>query len=159
MTANPDDSEPRLDWTARVTEVVIVDIDGTVAHMGKGDPARRSPYDWHRVGEDDPNQPVIDLVNDLRTLGYRIVFLSGRDAECRDATWWWLRQHGAAQPDDELYLRARRDDRPDTVVKRELYERHVLPRSVKWIIDDRRSVVRMWRSLGLTVLQVDEGDF
>ncbi|WP_450097536.1 phosphatase domain-containing protein [Spongiactinospora rosea] len=47
---------------------------------------------------------------------------------------------------------------PDTEVKREMYERHFVGR-VFGVIDDRASVVAMWRSLDLTVVQVAEGAF
>jgi hypothetical protein len=40
---------------------VLVDIDGTLA-LRTGD---RSPYDWDRVGVDDPKPPVIELEADL----------------------------------------------------------------------------------------------
>ena len=44
---------------------VIVDIDGTLA-LRTGD---RSPFDWHRVGEDTPNPPVIELVQLIHAAG------------------------------------------------------------------------------------------
>ncbi len=31
--------------------------------------------------------------------------------------------------------------------------------TIKFVLDDRNQVVEFWRSLGLTVLQVAEGDF
>lgn len=140
---------------------VIVDIDGTLALMGKGIEGRRGPHDLHRVGEDDPNEPVIDLVRDFRAVGYRIIFMSGRDEKCRAATESWLLHHVAAEPGEPLFMRDRGDNRDDAVVKRELYERHVAPYwAVRYVLDDRDRVVRMWRGeLGLTVLQVAEGDF
>lgn len=145
-----------------MTKVVIVDIDGTVALMGKGQPGRRGPYDWHRVGEDNPNQPIIDLVNTLRQSGHMIWFVSGRDEVCRAETSTWLIKHGAALGGEPLLMRAHKDNRPDDEVKRELYEREIAPTfggRVAYVIDDRDKVVRMWRSLGLTVLQVADGDF
>jgi hypothetical protein len=62
-----------------VNRAVLCDVDGTVALMGKGDPARRGPFEWDRVGEDDPVGPIIALVDIFRTAGYEIVFVSGRD--------------------------------------------------------------------------------
>jgi len=73
--------------------------------MGKGQPGRRAFNQWHRVGEDDPNQPVIDLVEVLRPAGYRIVFVTGRDEVCREPTYDWLAKHGAAQPGDPIWMR------------------------------------------------------
>lgn len=139
--------------------VFLVDLDGTVALRDETVPGCRSPYDWSRVGEDLPNTPVITVVQALATAGHRIVYMSGRSEECRAATGAWIAQHiGVAG--EALHMRAHRDHRPDDVVKRELYERHIKPRyTLTAVLDDRAKVVRMWRELGLTVLQVADGDF
>ncbi|GAA5193943.1 hypothetical protein GCM10023322_57100 [Rugosimonospora acidiphila] len=137
----------------------MVDVDGTVALMGKGEPGRRRPFEWHRVGEDDPNQPVIDLVEILRA-HYPIVYVSGRDEVCRHATQRWLERHGAIRPGEPLFMRPAGDSRPDDQVKLEIYKRDIEPRyRVVYVLDDRDRVVRAWRSVGLTVLQVAEGNF
>src|SRR5689334_13648286 len=106
--------------------VVLCDIDGTVALMGKGEPGRRAFYHWDRVGEDDPNEPIVELVDVLRSR-FEIVFLSGRDEMCRDSTMRWLLDHGVAEPGDRLYMRPHRDNRPDTEVKLEIYRREIEP--------------------------------
>ncbi len=142
-------------------QAVLCDIDGTIALMGKGDPARRGPYDWARVGEDDPCAPVLDLVRILG-LHFPVLFVSGRDEVCRPETLKWLVGHGMLDLRDDglLFMRRHKDNRGDDVVKREIYEEHIEPRyEVRWVLDDRNRVVAMWRSLGLTVLQVADGDF
>ncbi len=134
---------------------VIVDIDGTLA-LRTGD---RSPYDWHRVGEDDPNPPVIEFVRIIHSAGpHRIILMSGRDESCRMQTEMWL--DAQLVPFDELHMRAEKDNRKDSVVKEELYRRHVEGRvQVAFVVDDRKQVVDMWRALGLTVFQCADGDF
>jgi hypothetical protein len=140
--------------------VVLCDIDGTIALMGKGEPGRREPYDWSRVGEDDPCAPIVALVGILRSAGFRIVYVSGRDEACRRITESWLLHHGLLVEDELLLMRPAGDNRPDHEVKLEIYRRRVEPHyNVAYVLDDRDQVVRMWRSLGLTVLQVAEGDF
>ncbi|WP_243706373.1 AAA family ATPase [Micromonospora sp. KC721] len=135
-------------------EIVLVDIDGTVALN-----VARSPYDMTRVGEDAPNEAVIAAVRAMHAAGYGVVFCSGRDATARDATVAWLARH-VRVPYLGLHLRAAGDHRKDTVVKQEIYEREVRHRyRVVGVFDDRQQVVRMWRALGLTVFQVAEGDF
>ncbi|HEV7934970.1 MAG TPA: hypothetical protein VGP70_22005 [Actinomadura sp.] len=139
--------------------VFLVDLDGTVALRDETAPGCRSPYDWSRVGEDLPNTPVITIVQALAAAGHHIVYMSGRSEECRAATSAWIAEHiGVAG--EALHMRATGDHRPDQVVKRELYKRRVKPRyTVTAVLDDRAKVVRMWRELGLTVLQVADGDF
>ena len=143
----------KIQYNSDLPECVIVDIDGTVAVMSD-----RSPYDWDRVDEDFLNVPVAKIVTNLQKK-YRIVFLSGRDSICREASEIWLKDNFDFT-DFELYMRAENDNRKDSIIKKELYENNVKARyNVVSVIDDRKQVVDMWRSLGLTCLQVDEGDF
>lgn len=133
---------------------VVCDIDGTLALMGT-----RSPFDETRVHEDRPNLPVIAVLLAMYAAGNRIVFVSGRTAACRQATYDWLCEH-IRVPFDALFMRPEGDMRKDAVVKRELFDTHIREHyDVVCVIDDRSQVVGMWRSLGLTCLQVAEGDF
>jgi predicted kinase len=133
---------------------VLVDLDGTVALMGD-----RSPYDVTRVHLDLPNEPVIAAVRAMHEAGHTIIYCSGRTDDGRPATERWLGEH-VGIPYAALYMRATGDQRKDSVVKREIFEREL--RHNWWItavFDDRNQVVRMWRELGLPVFQVAEGDF
>lgn len=142
---------------------IIVDIDGTLAH-GNG----RSMYDYTKVDTDLPDEVVVDHVRKVadgpefdRTY---IIIVSGRDNTCRELTEKWLADNQI--PYDELFMRDinRVDENKlkvaDTIIKQEIYEQYIKPRyNVQYVLDDRNSVVRMWRSLGLKVMQVAEGDF
>jgi hypothetical protein len=132
----------------------LVDIDGTVALM-----SGRSPFDETRVGEDLPNEPVISVVRAMHHAGHRIVFLSGRTTACLDATRDWLTAQ-VGVPFDGPFMRPAGDTRKDSIVKSELFDRHVRDSyDVVCVLDDRKQVVVAWRAMGLTVLQVAEGDF
>ena len=137
---------------------ILVDIDGTVADKGS-----RSPFAWHRVGEDSPKWPVIRLVKAMRSAGYAIVFFSGRDSVCRAGTITWLNEYFGWQHATEyaLFMRPERDNRKDSLVKQALFQQHIQHRYyVEFVVDDRQQVVDMWRrTLGLTCVQVDYGDF
>ncbi len=126
---------------------ILCDIDGTVALMGD-----RSPYDTTRVIDDRPNKPIIDLATTLSLSGYRVIFMSGRDESCRADTEEWLRMYfGNAC----VFMRPAGDVRRDAIVKRELFDKHIRDAyDVRLVLDDRTQVVQMWRSLGLTCLQV-----
>ena len=57
-------------------------------------------------------------------------------------------------------MRATGDFRPDSVVKEEIYNNHIKDNYyVAGVFDDRDSVVKLWRDLGLTCFQVYYGDF
>jgi predicted kinase len=138
-------------------DAVLVDIDGTLAKM-----VSRGPFDWDKVGEDEPISAVINLVNTLDDAGTEIVFLSGRDGSCYEQTRVWLeRQVGKWTREAFLYMRAAGDMRRDAVVKEEIYRGKIEPfYNVRFVLDDRDQVVDMWRNnLGLTCLQVAPGDF
>ncbi|WP_232715223.1 phosphatase domain-containing protein [Gordonia metallireducens] len=133
----------------------LIDIDGTLALR-----ADRSPFDWDRVGEDLPNQPAIIAAQAIAAhpAVTAIVAVSGREEICRRQTEMWL--DAQCIPYDELLMRRIGDNRPDDVVKREIYQTEIAPRlRVIGVLDDRDRVVRMWRSLGLTCFQVAPGDF
>lgn len=137
----------------RLPDAWVVDIDGTLALNTGG----RSPYDLHRVHEDTPNHAVADVVYALNATGRHIVFCSGREDSCRDATEKWLFDNfGYCLP---LFMRSADDKRRDSVVKRELLDEIGKLYAVRGVLDDRNQVVEMWRAAGLTCLQVAEGDF
>lgn len=143
--------------TPGAPRAVVVDIDGTLALMGD-----RSPYDLTRVHEDGPNAAVIEAVRAAYNDGARIVFCSGREDSARDVTKAWLLEHidQGFVLDSPLLMRAAGDRRKDSIVKRELFDAHIRDHyDVRYVLDDRNQVVDMWRSLGLTVFQVAEGDF
>lgn len=145
----------QVDHSEYLRDVYLVDIDGTVALHGD-----RSPYDMTRVSEDTPNEAVIEVLEGLDYAGHRMIFMSGRDTTCRADTEAWLKQHVGVTP-LALHMRAAGDTRPDSVVKTELFNKYVRtgPYRVLGVFDDRHAVVQMWRSMGLTVFQVAEGDF
>jgi predicted kinase len=142
------------DQPERKPDAILVDLDGTVAIMG-----RRSPYDTSRVHLDTPNQPVIRAVRAMYEAGHTIIYCSGRTDDGREATEVWLDKH-VGVPHAGLHMRVTGDSRKDSVVKQAIYERELKHAwHIVAVFDDRNQVVRMWRSLGLTVFQVADGDF
>ncbi len=137
-------------------KAVICDIDGTVAIMD----GQRGPYDYSKVHLDKPNANVVELVRVLRAADYRIIFVSGRDDECMPQTRQWLVTSKVGLPGDRLWMRKTGDFRPDEIVKEEIYRGLIEPfHEVFLVLDDRNKVVNMWRRLGLTCLQVADGEF
>lgn len=138
---------------------IIVDIDGTLAH-GTG----RNMYDFAMVYTDAADIAVGEVVTRYATNGpdglpdTYIIVVSGRGKECEAETKQWLEDNGIYY--DELYMREAGDVRDDTIVKKEIYEESIKPRyNVRFVLDDRNKVVKMWRDEGLKVLQVQDGPF
>lgn len=154
-SATPISPEPYLP-PLDAPEVVLCDLDGTAALM-----CDRSPYPdgEHLVGGDSPNPAVVEALRAFAAAGKKIVFMSARTEGCRDLTEAWLAEH-VGVPYEALLMRAVGDQRKDAVVKLELFNRLIRHYyRVLCVLDDRDQVVRMWRSLGLTVFQVAEGKF
>jgi hypothetical protein len=136
-------------------EAIIIDIDGTVAlHPHRGH------HEYHKVLDDIPHEPVVSIVHTLieKYVTKYILFVSGRPDSCRDDSEKWLTDNRLYF--DKLFMRKHGDYRPDDIVKKEIYDNEIKDQyDVFFVVDDRDRVVKMWRSLGLTCLQVADGNF
>jgi hypothetical protein len=128
---------------------VIIDVDNTLTFI-----SNRSPFEWNKVGNDYPNQVVIDHVNIYKKLGYIVIIMSGRDEVCMPETKKWLLDHNVNY--DYLYMRKNNDFRKDSIVKKELYEQHIKDKFNVFVsLDDRTQVIDMYRNEKLSVFQVN----
>lgn len=143
-------------------KIVVVDIDGTVSKVGdRLKYLKRDKPNWDRFYdscfEDQPIQEVIDLVKVLEK-DYEIVYCTGRRESVRGVTQTWLLDRGLMV--GKLLMRPDGDKRHDTDVKPEqLSNEGILLQEIAFVLEDRDSMVKKWRGLGLKCLQVDYGDF
>jgi predicted kinase len=136
---------------------IICDLDGTLALIGN-----RSPYDASVCDEVDTlNQPVADAVRIFSKSGYLVLFVSGRNELYRDPTNRFLLKHLPDVYGSQLFMRKNDDMRRDTIIKREIWDTHIAGNyNVLLAIDDRPSVVRMWRyEIGIPVFAVNDVEF
>lgn len=149
--------------------IYIFDIDGTIADLShRLHFIEDKPSDWKAFftacGDDKPIQDVIDLAWKLADTS-EIVLISGRSDECREATVAWLKQHKFPAPSRKVYMRKAGDHRVDSIVKSELLDELIRDWSVPehfqiaGVFEDRKQVVDMYRSRGLRVFHVAEGNF
>lgn len=142
-------------------KAVIFDIDGTLS-----DPTHRlhhvtgSRRDWGaffaEMGGDGLHEDVRQLLLCLEQ-EHEILLCSGRPDDYREVTEGWLTQHGISYA--ALYMRPAGDHRPDHEVKAQLLRGMCEDGYEPWlVIDDRPSVVAMWREQGLTCLQCRDWD-
>ena len=136
-------------------ECIIVDIDGTLAHMN----GKRGPFEWDKVDMDDCDESVKLICNliylncNLRNI--HVILLSGRDGCCLKETKDWLQDNWI--PYRKFFIRDAGDMRKDTIIKEEIFWNHIADNyNVLFAIDDRPSVCRMWRELGIKVFQVGD---
>ena len=149
---------------------IIFDLDGTLALIDD----RRTlstkdngKIDWdiffdpNNINLDKPNQPVIKVAQMFKDSWFRIVILSGRLKTTKDVTKKWLENFNVPfdvlkmRPDNKQFKFMSDDDLKqgwlDTLFTNK--------EDVFAVFDDRNKVVDMWRSNGLNVFQVAEGDF
>lgn len=139
-----DDHRPRA---------IIVDLDGTLAVA-----TDRDYYDMENVNKDKLNEYVYETIYALRLYmrNLNVIFVSGRHGMALDGTQQWLSDLDIRH--DHLFMREEDDHRPDAVIKEEIYKKYIEPKyNVFLVLDDRNSVVNMWRKLGLTCFQVAHG--
>ena len=134
-------------------ECIMVDIDGTLAHIDPENP--RDIYDASRAINDLVDDAVSNITAMAYENGYKVIIVTGRKKSHLAVTKEWLSLHGINY--DEIYCRKALDKRPDELVKMDIYEDHINGKyNVKYVIDDRPKVCRMWRALGLKTLQVGD---
>lgn len=144
-------------------DIVIVDIDGTIAKVGdRLKYLQQEPKDWdsfyEHCDEDEPIEDIIQLVINLKLCGYKIAFCTGRRESVREKTVKWIKKHLGFEPwRYMLFMRKDKDFRHDTIVKPMMLD--FPANEVRLILEDRTSMVKKWRELGYTCLQVNEGDF
>jgi predicted kinase len=147
--APPPPERPPAD--PNLPNAIICDLDGTLALLGK-----RNPYDAARCEEDILNEPIRSIL--LATPEDKILLVSGRQDQYKPQTERWLATHNIRY--DALIMRKTGDMRKDSIIKKEIFENEIQSHyNIRFVLDDRNSVVEMWRSVGLTCLQVAPGDF
>jgi len=137
---------------------VICDLDGTLAHND----GKRSFYDEIKCYGDSVDSTVSYVMSLLAKDGLEILFVSGRKEKSRDETVRWLSDKApfGINKGFGLFMRKDSDNRKDCIVKEEIYRNEIEPNfNVVLVMDDRDSVVSMWRGLGLKCFQVAPGDF
>lgn len=138
-------------------KTAIIDIDGTLAdcrhRLHHVLPGSRRNWDAFFAEMDDDGliEPVADVVRQL-SRDSKIVLCSGRPEDYRAVTEAWLDRNSVAR--DALYMRAAGDTRADHIVKAQILDGIRADGFDPYIvIDDRQTVVDMWRENGLVCLQ------
>ncbi len=146
--------------------VVISDLDGTLT-LG---PKDRSPYEWHKVGNDELNLGVAHMLDGVSVINYCSLFVfSGRDEVCRPETEAWLEKNDIEY--EQLYMRRtdhykvegdpKSGQAPDTVVKAEMIEKYIRGKyNILLWFDDRPQVSDMLRDVyGINVAQIGDVNY
>lgn len=153
--------------------IIVCDLDGTLADCEhRVHHVQNKPKNWDAFYadaiDDTVNEAVVAVLDSFTALShswphlrYEIIFCSGRPERCREDTEWWLKEvaHVWKAHSTQLFMRKDGDFRADHIVKQEILDAHIDKDRVLFVLDDRQQVVDMWRSNGLTCLQVAPGNF
>ena len=136
-----------------MNDTIIFDLDGTLANNID----RNKPYNPETLEDALLNIPIFNIYLALEGV-FRIVILTSRGERHRQKTEDWLAKWHINY--EELIMRQEGDKREGHVIKKEIFEKWISGKyKVLAVFDDRDSVVKMWRELGVTCLQVAEGDY
>lgn len=151
---------------------IIFDLDGTLCDVEhRRVYVQTTPKNWDAFNNacvlDTPLAHTRAVYEALDWVGnYTILFFSGRSGENYPETVEWLNTHINQKPErlgrteDRLLMRADKDRRPDTIVKKEMLDWiREQGADVFFTVDDRQSVVDMWRENGVPCFQCAPGDF
>ena len=132
---------------------IIVDMDATLCFnterpfYGEGSA--------ERMIDDVPNEAVVNIV---KNYSGEILIVTGRDESAREVTKTWLISNGINP--SKLYMREVGDFTTGVELKKNIYENHIKDNyNIDFVLEDSTKVVKMYRELGLTVLQPNEGKF
>lgn len=147
--------------------IYIFDLDGTLAltnhrqHLLYGEKRMWKEF-FELCHLDKPNQPVIQLLQQLHLVADVRIFSGRSDAVLRK-TIDWLVTHTRLPESALPPMKMRRSDdfTADDELKRQWYDELTMDEKSRLvcIFDDRDRVVAMWRAIGVTCLQVAPGDF
>lgn len=125
-------------------DAIIVDMDATLCYN-----TSKRPFWGEGAAEgmlnDIENIPVADLVRLMHSQGCKVLIVTGREGapDIMEATKTWLKDHSKGAP-----------------TKQKIFEENISPKyNVRFVLDDNYKCVKMYRDLGLTVLQPNEGKF
>jgi hypothetical protein len=141
---------------------VIWDRDGTLASVHNA-PKTRDKKEWAEYNAALPFDAIVpEIVALLRSIrpGVTNIMVSGRmegnhpgDRSRRYKLQDWIAKYNL--PIDKLYMREGGDQRQDSIVKEEILVNQILPYyNPVMAVDDRDSVVEVWRRYGIYTIHV-----
>ena len=151
--------------------IYVFDIDGTLTIAGdRLNELKKDPPDWDRFydrcDEDEPNQAIINLLRILDLDDHQTLLLTGRRESCRKKTITYFEDHGVPVRCMDLVMRPDGNHEKGAVLKPKLFNEwarnrglHKIDKSRFLFFEDASSVTKIWRELGYTCCQVEEGDF
>lgn len=140
--------------------IVIVDIDNTLSiNKKRYELATKSDgsidwgilYDYNNVISDEPNLPMINIVNHLHN-EYQIYILTSRPELILKSTQNWLEVNKINY--SKLFMRSKKDHFIKDVELKEKMYNDFIKDEVYCAFDDREDIISMWSSLNIPCFKI-----
>ena len=148
-------------------KIIIIDIDGTIANVDhRKHLIEKDPPEWDAFYKacilDTPIEENIKLIKaDLVATGSKPCFVTGRSDLVREETEEWLFKNFFELPPPVfvrlLHMRKHGDHQEDTELKKSVTNSLIFNDIVR-VYEDRPRLIRMYKELGLDVVDVGPGE-
>jgi predicted kinase len=134
-------------------QAIWVDLDGTLA-LSYG---RRDMFDWSKVDRDSLNEIVAEQVKFHKSMGRKVIIVSGRDEVSKSLTEDWLKFYDVEY--DLIFMRPANNFEKDTVIKRRIYENEIKGKyNLICAYDDRKQVLDLLFDLEIFTFSCNQGN-
>jgi len=152
--------EKEMKQNPNLPHCILVDMDGTLFLNTNGRPFYGDNLEPTDILKDEPIWSVINLVKAYQATGNLVIGLSGREDKPQIRACTLKQCENVGIHLDALILRPIGSRKRGDVSKKELFEENIKDKYyVDFVLDDSSKVVKMYRDLGLTCLQPNEGKF
>jgi predicted kinase len=139
---------------------ILVDMDATLFLNTSGRPFYGDELEPTDILKDEPIPATITLVKAYQATGNLVIGLSGREDKPQIRACTLKQCENVGIHLDALILRPLGSRKRGDASKKELFEENIKDKYfVDFVLDDSSKVVKMYRDLGLTCLQPNEGKF
>ena len=139
-------------------EIVICDIDGTVANNDHRQHLLKDHGDWDKFFEqldkDKPLKEIIYMVEKKHKEGKKICFITGRPERYRKKTERWLKQN--LDLDFSLIMRKDKDRRNKLETKKELFQVNFIVDDIDCCFENDPELIELWKEMGLLVIDANQ---
>ena len=136
-----------------MNNAIIIDLDGTLAIMGK-----RDPYDVSKANElDSINEAVRIIISSYLKYNEnnKVIFLTGRPEKYEQNTIGFINRCGFYEY--TLFMRLNDDWRKSEIYKKDVYDNYIKEKfKIDFVMDDNSKVINMFRGLGLICFALEE---
>jgi hydroxymethylpyrimidine pyrophosphatase-like HAD family hydrolase len=151
-------------------KAIICDLDGTLCNddnrkdnikdiIGVKEWGEKE-YDryYQNIHTDTVFEHIEEIVQKFYDDNYIILFVTGRPERFRSETNDWL--NNKTKLSGHIFMREDNNYESDVTLKTRIYNEHIKPYyDVLFVLEDRTKVVKMWRDLNVSCLQVQQSDF